>query len=612
MIADRTLKIVIHLFLAGFALALMLLVASTTWLQSEDAAQMISNRFGYPILKRALAFIDGDKFERLAESLDPEDPFYEQTRKKLAELKKETQCLYLYTMAPWKGNIHRFIIDGGDPGDEGFSALGDEEDISEYNKAYLRTYEEKKPQFDTIDTATHWGAMTSCYMPIFNSAGKVVGIIGCDFELQELHATSRRRILQQGAMAAVIICASIAAHFLLLKVITAKNAQHEELRRKAEIASRAKSKFLATMSHEMRTPMNAIIGMTRLCKNTANPEKREYCLDRISGASQTLLDILNDVLDMSDLEAHRLKLVESDFLFADMLRRAIAPVTWRMEEKGQNFQMDVDEHIPNALYADRGRLAQVITNILGNACKFAPDGGHIALRVERLPDDQGMCALRFTVEDDGIGIAPEMQKKIFHSFEQADGELNRKYGGIGLGLTIARHIVEMMHGEIQVESQPGKGARFVFTVKAPAGAAKTGDDDAQEQRDFRGKRLLLAEDVEINREILISLLDGTGIEIDVAENGRRACEMFSANPDAYDMIFMDIQMPEIDGLEATARIRAMDSPRAKIIPIVAMSANAFQEGIEQCLASGMDDHVGKPLDIGVVLEKMEKYLNICA
>ncbi|WP_310601242.1 ATP-binding protein [Desulfobulbus sp.] len=381
----------------------------------------------------------------------------------------------------------------------------------------------------------------------------------------------------------------------------------------------SKDAFLARMSHEMRTPMNAIIGMTNIARTTEHEQKKTYCLDRIDEAANHLLGVINDVLDMSKIGADKLELSETDFLLADLIRQVSTIIGFKIEQKNQNFKIEIGEDVPQALVADRQRLAQVIANLLSNANKFTPENGRILLRVERIAGGKGQGAegdrigLRFTVEDNGIGISPEQQKKLFNAFEQADGSISRRYGGTGLGLVISKRIVEMMGGKIWIESDKGRGARFVFTIRTRIGTAtettlEQGEPKDAKPANYSGKRILLAEDAPLNREIVIELLRNTGLAIAVAENGRIACDMFAAEPETYDMIFMDIQMPEMDGYEAVRRIRAMDIPWAAKIPIVAMTANVFREDIENCRAAGMNDHIGKPLAVGVLMDKLQRYL----
>ena len=384
----------------------------------------------------------------------------------------------------------------------------------------------------------------------------------------------------------------------------------------AEAASHAKSSFLSAMSHEIRTPLNAVIGMTAVGKNAADLARKDYALNKIEEASRHLLGVINDVLDMSKIEANRLELTPVEFDLNETLQKAVFFIHFAMEQKGLQFTMNVDPHLPSFFVGDDQRLTQVITNLLSNAVKFTPEGGTVCLDVAKESEENGVCELRFSVTDSGIGLSGEQQQKLFRPFEQADRGIRRKYGGTGLGLVISKHIIGRFGGRIWVESEPGRGARFNFTVKLARdetgmeslSRGKSGDLASGAKNRLAGKIILLAEDIDINREILITLLDGTGLLIDTAENGKEAFEMVKDNPDRYDLVFMDIQMPEMDGLEATRRIRALESPRCKRLPIIAMTANVFQRDIDECLAEGMNGHIGKPFDVAVVLEALLEYI----
>lgn len=516
----------------------------------------------------------------------------------------------------------------------------------------------------------------------------------------------------------------------------------------AEKASLAKGEFLSRMSHEMRTPLNAIIGMTEIAKNSGNHQKMEYCLERINSSSKHLLGLINDILDMSKIEANKLELSFAEFDFERMLMNITAVVNFRTEEKKQNLIINIDNDVPPIFTGDEMRLSQVIVNLLTNAIKFTQDGGTIMLNIHNAGMSGGISTLLFEVIDNGIGISSEQQARLFRPFEQADGSISRKYGGTGLGLTISRGIVELMDGRIWIESELGQGSKFSFVVKlkigrglprpklssaidpedirvlvveetpeirdffvrvmpelglpydiADSGAAALqmidqnkvkpynfflvdfimSDINAAEltkeikslspdgtvvmvisetdwsnigkdavaagvdkfifkpiflsmlinainesagvtpalkqtganprEYNFKGHTLLVAEDVEINREIIYAFLEETQVSIEFAYNGAEALSMFENNADRYSLIFMDIQMPEMDGYEATQRIRALDMAKAKDIPIVAMTANVFREDVERCLQAGMNDHIGKPVDTKELLEKLDGYLN---
>ena len=386
---------------------------------------------------------------------------------------------------------------------------------------------------------------------------------------------------------------------------------------KAESASKAKGDFLSSMSHEMRTPMNAIIGMTLIGKKAQDTEGKNYALDRIEEASSHLLAVINDVLDMAKIEANKLELVPVEYEFEKMLQKVMTVINFRVEEKRQVFSVSIDEKIPRFIIGDDHRLAQVITNLLSNAVKFTPEGGKIHLGASLIGEKNGVCELRICVEDNGIGISPEQQKKLFQAFEQAESDTGRQYGGTGLGLLISKRIIELMDGKAIIDSELGKGAKFIFTMKAKRGKHanecinEVHDENKQNaEYDFSGKRMLLAEDMEINREILTEVLKETGIIIDCAENGKKAFEMVTEAPKKYDIIFMDVQMPIMNGLEATRRIRCLLALKGIRLPIIAMTANVFKDDVEACFKAGMDDHLGKPLDVEKVMETLQKYLNV--
>ena len=553
----------------------------------------------------------------------------------------------------------------------------------------------------------------------------------------ELCTDREARILQSGSL----LLANAVERNEIEREMLSTLKELEAAAASAEAANRAKSIFLATMSHEIRTPMNAIIGMTTIGMAAEDMERMEYCFSKIHDASNHLLGVINDILDMSKIEAGRFDLAPTDFNFEKMLRRVVNVVNFRVDEKQQRLTVHIDHTIPKSLVGDDQRIAQVITNILSNAVKFTPEQGSITLEVRLLKEENDVYTLLFVITDTGIGITPEQQSRLFKSFQQAEDSTARRYGGTGLGLSISKSIVELMGGEIWVESEHNKGSTFFFTLclsrseekeksfgllppeinpdnirilavdddldtllyfkeitqelgmlcdTAPSGedalriikengpyniyfidwrmpgidgialtrmlketAATPGqsvvimisaaqwssiEDDAHdagvdkflskplfpstvaeiiydclgieqihedelsaEPDCFDGYCVLLVEDVEINREIVIALLEPTKLEIVCAENGLEAVTQFSRSPERFDMIFMDVQMPEMDGYEATQKIRSLDIPRAKTIPIIAMTANVFREDVKKCLESGMNDHIGKPLDYSEII-----------
>ncbi|MCL2042536.1 MAG: response regulator [Treponema sp.] len=387
-----------------------------------------------------------------------------------------------------------------------------------------------------------------------------------------------------------------------IKIIEQRITEKELWQVNAE--NKAKSEILSNMSHEMRTPMNAIIGMTNIAIKSDDTDQKNQALKKIGDASAHLLSIINDVLDMAKIDTNRLELVPMEFNFGRMLQTVTESIIFLADEKQQQITMNIDTAIPYFLMGDDQRLAQVVHNLLSNAVKFSPRGGNICLEASFVGETDGNCELRIEVSDNGIGISNEQQEKLFHAFTQAQSGKSREYSGAGLGLVISRNIIELMGGRIWVESEPGKGSRFIFTVKVQRGK----NDPVSHGVEFTGKNLLVVDDIEINREIFMALLEGTGVLIDCAENGIEALDLITREPEKYDMVFMDIQMPKMDGIEATRRIRAIEAAFSKDIPIIAMTANVNKDDKDACYEAGMNGHIGKPLEIDLVLETLRKYL----
>jgi len=423
-----------------------------------------------------------------------------------------------------------------------------------------------------------------------------------------------------------------------------KNEEMESALTTAREATRMKSRFLANMSHEIRTPMNGVLGMTDFLLGTElNTEQLEYA-ESIKRSADSLLLLINDILDISRIEAGKLRLDRLAFSLRAKVEDTGSLFALQARGKGLEFVCEVPENLTEAVLGDPGRLGQVLTNLLGNAIKFT-DYGRIGVTVETLREDQDDIFVRFVVHDTGIGISRDQQDRLFESFTQGDDSSTRKYGGTGLGLAISKQLVELMGGEIGVESEPGRGSRFWFTARfgaaspsdiAPAARRQpppatpasrpvasaapadrpspapaepkpsaTGANANQGTIIGRKYRILLAEDNEINKRITLRLLDKLGLAADAVVNGQEAVNALEKRK--YDLVLMDCQMPVMDGYEATAAIRSKEGA-ARRTPICALTANAMEGDREKCLAAGMDDYVSKPVGLEKLREAVDRWL----
>lgn len=390
----------------------------------------------------------------------------------------------------------------------------------------------------------------------------------------------------------------------------------EEYRRKLEEASRAKTAFLSNMSHEIRTPMNAIIGLNSLALEDAGLSQttRDHLL-KIGTSAQHLLGVINDILNISRIESGSMSLKNAKFPFAQELEQVNAIVTAQCRDKGIHYTCSVKDGVADYYVGDDMKLRQILINILGNAVKFTPEGGSVSLVVEALAVDGKKCPLRFTITDTGIGIGKDFLPQMFEAFTLEDESYTSKHGSTGLGLSITKSIVELMDGHIDVESEKGVGSKFIVTVtlqESPRHGDEQGASGAPQEKPratLAGRMILLAEGVPVNAEIMTMVLSMREMKVERAENGRIAVEMFKSHePGYYSAILMDVRMPEMDGLEATRVIRSMDREDAKSIPIIALTANAFDEDVQNSLQAGLNAHLSKPVEPDLLYATLEGLL----
>jgi signal transduction histidine kinase len=562
--------------------------------------QQMSNKcLGLASAVAAILEVYPDEYRNFINTLDTTSEYYKKTKKLIEKIRFDNinNIAFLYAEIRASEDTMMYLFDGEREGSSTFASPGLVEPLTVTRRRAYDTQSACSGDFVT----TVWGTLLSSYAPVFDATtGEFIGLVGADVSTEQYNVVMDKLLaVIAGSAAVVALMGFWVIHLGIARV-------------HADKANRSKSEFLSHMSHEIRTPLNAVIGMSAIGKAARDREKKDHAFDQIGIASHHLLGVINDILDINKIEANKLELYEAVFDFDAMLQNTLDIVRFKVDEKHQTLTVNADPAIPRGLIGDSQRLSQVITNLLSNAVKFTPEGGSITLEAGVLSDEKGAYFLWFAVSDSGIGISRKQQSRLFTPFQQAEGDTYHTYGGTGLGLAISKSIVEMMGGRMSLESELGKGARFSFSVPLKEGAlsppGNEGESMPSAADDFKEYRVLLAEDVEINREIVMELLSPTGIVVDWVENGVQALKRYQESPGTYDLILMDVQMPEMNGYEATRRIRSLDDPRAQAVPIIAMTAHVFREDVERCFEAGMNGHLSKPLDFGAVMNILRKYL----
>lgn len=695
-------------------------------------------------------FLSSESFSEINSEHDQQKDIYMLTHARLSQIRSISNIKYLYTVKINGDGTPVYVVDGTDSTSPAFCPAGMPVANDIINEVNLALSGETVINKDIKKTS--YGVVYICFFPVRSSDGKVLGAIGIEYDCESLyHAYENAKNLTIATAILLAALISLLAIYLLKKLVkSTEETLHQKdkllisAKEEAMAGSRAKSEFLSRMSHEIRTPMNAIIGMTIIALKSKEASQIRYCLEKIDSTSKQLLDIINDILDMSKIEANKFEISAHEFDFEQTLQRVFNVIQIKADEKHQRFDFHSKETFTRSIISDELRLSQVLINLLGNAIKFTPAEGVISLTVELIHKNSNRATLHVEVADNGIGMDEKTQSRLFRSFEQADGSITRKFGGTGLGLAISKTIINLMGGDITAKSAPDQGSTFSFDVEVglggvigkhnyilgkdlrvlvvddaqdvldyfsnvlhgfsiECGTARNGEkavemlkaslengkpynivfvdwnmpdlngggtakkikeitddviivmisatdwSDIEEEAsgagitsylpkpvlpsmilntimehtgqtlaednkpaiipDWNSKTILLVDDVEINQDIIIALLLETGVQIEQAFDGTEAVEKFEANPWKYDLILMDVQMPEMDGLSATRTIRNMDMPGAKEVPIIAMTANAFKEDIQNSLEAGMNQHLAKPIIVEDLFKVLSMYLN---
>lgn len=575
--------------------------------QSKAAMKALIHSRMLDISNTAADMLDGDKLKNL-KAEDKGTPPYQHVHDTLNYFRENINLSFIYCVqaAGEKEFVFSVDPDPDDPGEFGSPVV--------YTDALYKA-SKGTPAVDDEPYSDAWGRFYSAYSPVFDSNGRVAGIVAVDFSAtwyDEQIAIQEKTII-------ICMLVSLLIYVILVVAVTRRLRRRvhdvtHELRsalEAADAANKAKTLFLSHMSHEIRTPMNAIIGLNSLALTNPNlPDSTKAQLEKIGASAKHLLSIINDILDVSRIESGKATLKNAEFSLSVMLDQVNSIVGSQCAYKGIKYVCHVPDGQWDVYIGDDMKLRQILINILGNAVKFTPKDGTVELRVETTARFHHKSTLRFTIRDTGAGISKDFLPKIFNAFTQEKTSVENRYGSTGLGMAITKGLVDLMNGEISVESEKGVGTTFMVTVtltEADENAeirntTKTETEmvsvpEEAAAAELSGRRILLAEDMPVNAEIVKEVLKMKGIETEHAENGSIAAEMFKSKPEGYyDAILMDMRMPVMDGLESTRQIRSASHPDAKSIPIIALTANAFEEDVQRSMQTGINAHLSKPIN----------------
>lgn len=546
---------------------------------------------------------------------------YKQLQESLNELRTLNSTRYLYTAKRGADGKLIYLVDGLDLGADDFAYPGTyiEEEMIPYIESALSG--ETIYSQEIVDTT--WGHIfTACYPVRANGgSGDIIGALCMEIDMESSYRfleKSNQSSIGVASFAILVAVLTMISWYLAYQKQKEKDRiQHEELEKTAEAAeaaNRAKSTFLFNMSHDIRTPMNAIIGYAELAgKHLSDSDKLNEYIKNIQVCGKKMLSIIDNVLELARIENNKAVLEESITKADDSLDSCVIMFQNSIKEKHQELIVDKEIQYPY-LYMDNVHVSEIILNILSNAIKYTGEGGKICCSLKQKPyEKEDWCLLEISVADNGIGISEDFQQHIFESFSRERTSTASGIEGTGLGMGIVKKLVDLMKGTIEVESKLGEGS--TFTVRIPCLIAKQEEISEkrlikkEDKKSLAGKRILLAEDNDINAEIAMELLKEEGLILERAENGVICVEKLEKAPEGYyDLILMDVQMPDMDGYDATRKIRRLDDPEKAKIPIIAMTANTFAKDRKMALSSGMDDYVSKPVDMNLLVPLLEKYL----